>query len=98
MSNRLTPILVAAAALASPFAMANQDGFKSTGNEAGSEFVGSQGATSRDEVKRELSDTPRAAFASSREERVLAQRTQEATRSTGWRYVGGEVGWVFDGR
>jgi hypothetical protein len=98
MSNRLTPIVLAAAALASPLAMASGDGFRSTGNEAGTEFVGVQGTLSRDEAKRGLADSQRAGFASTREELAGAQRIREATNSTGWRYVGGEVGWVFDGR
>ena len=98
MSNRLTPIIVAAAALASPLVMANQDGFKNTGNEAGTEFVGTKSSLSREEVRRDLTAAPRAGFTSTREEALQAQRAREATQSTGWRYVGGEAGWVSDGR
>jgi hypothetical protein len=98
MSNRLTPIVIAAAAFASPLAMADQDGFRATGNEAGWVFVGTPSTLSRDEVKRDLAATPRAGFVSTREQALQARRGQDATKSTGWRYVEGEAGWVFDGR
>lgn len=42
--------------------------------------------------------SPRAGFTSSREERSQAQRSLAAPASSGWRYIGGEAGWVFDNR
>jgi hypothetical protein len=98
MSNRLSPIVVAAVALTSPLAMANPDGFRDTGNEAGTQFVGTPSSLSREEVKRDLAATPRAGFVSSRQEAQQAQSIRESMRSTGWRDLGGEAGWVFDGR
>lgn len=41
--------------------------------------------------------TPRAAFSSTRDRSGLAG-TQGVGPSDGWRYLGGESGWVFEGR
>ncbi|CAG1019911.1 hypothetical protein BURC_04839 [Burkholderiaceae bacterium] len=43
--------------------------------------------------------TPRAAFAPTREEaRQAAAMLERSSVSTGWRNIGGEAGWVFEGR
>lgn len=40
----------------------------------------------------------RAGFTASREERSQALRSLSAPTSPGWRYIGGEAGWVYDNR
>ncbi|RQP21790.1 DUF4148 domain-containing protein [Piscinibacter terrae] len=43
-------------------------------------------------------NAPRAGFVSSRDETRQAMRLREQPATTGWRYVGGEAGWVYEGR
>ena len=46
-----------------------------------------------------MASTPRAGFMTSREEvRQAAALRGQAASSTGWRDIGGEGGWVFEGR
>jgi hypothetical protein len=102
---------------ASSVALADGDGFRALDNEAGTEFVGTVGSMSREEVRQDLDDarhdgwqrlteaspsaTPsalRAGFASTREEvRQAAALHEEALPSNGWRDLGGEAGWTFEG-
>lgn len=114
MSNRSASFGLLAATLAfSPLAFASSDGFRAMNNEAGYEFVGAAASVSRDEVKRqaqgsllltEASPAPapsatRMGFATTREQARQAEFLRDrATPSNGWRDVGGEPGWVFEGR
>lgn len=119
MSNHIfsLSIIAAAAGFASPLAFADQDGFRTLRNDAGTEFVGQRSTVTRDQVKAELEaarrdgslrliqrsaslpdSIPRAGFVSNRDEARQAMRLREQPASTGWRYVGGEVGWVYEGR
>jgi len=44
-------------------------------------------------------DSPRAGFAQSREEARQAEAIRDrAAMSNGWRNIGGEAGWVYEGR
>jgi hypothetical protein len=105
-------------ALASPLSFAAGDGFRALNNEAGSEFIGTVGTFTRDDVRRNLlssrgadtwrvteaSASPsegavRAGFVQSREEaRQTSALRDRAVPATGWRDLGGEAGWVFEGR
>lgn len=104
MSNRLRSlaIVAAVAGLASPLVFADQDGFQSVSNEAGAVYVGKAGTLTRDQVRQELADARRdgsprtAGFVSSSDDVRRAKLLRE--RSDGWRYIGGEPGWVFVGR
>jgi len=102
---------------ASPMALAEGDGFRAVDNEAGTEFVGTLGSMSREEVRQDLEDARhdgwqrlteaspspapsvlRAGFTSTREEvRRAAALHEEAAPSNGWRDLGGEAGWTFEG-
>lgn len=43
-------------------------------------------------------EMPRAGFADTREQAKQAAQLRERRPNDGWRYIGGEGGWVFDGR
>ncbi len=43
-------------------------------------------------------EMPRAGFAPSREQAKQAGQLREQRPNDGWRYIGGEGGWVYDGR
>jgi hypothetical protein len=43
-------------------------------------------------------DVPRAGFVSSQDEKWQAMRLRQQSEPNGWRYIGGEAGWVYEGR
>lgn len=108
MSIRHLPSIIAvAAALASPLAFADRDGFRPSTAEAGSEYVGDRGTPSRDQgvARRDAGPrvsersanlpegAPRAGFTSSREQvrQPIRQRDQGFDFGT-------ESGWMYQDR
>ncbi|MBW8832563.1 MAG: DUF4148 domain-containing protein [Burkholderiales bacterium] len=120
MSNRIVTlsIFTVAATLATPLVFADQEGFRTLSNEAGTDVVGQRSTVTRDDVKAELEaarhdgslrqsernaslledNVPRAGFVSSEEEKRQAMRLRQQPEPSGWRYIGGEAGWVYEGR
>lgn len=107
MSKYALSLVALAAATATPMALADQDGFRTTNNEAGSEFVAPAGTLTRDQVRRDLDAARRdgtlrlfqrsSIYPPEGSRAGFVSSREEASQATRLRDAAASSGWVYVG-